>query len=409
MTPARFYHGDDTMKRLLIIPILVFAAILVFRCGDDSTTTPDTEVSVTSYVERVYGANFVIGQPLPEPSGTGTVSIDAADSLLGKGGIFQLTINHGPDVADVIIGVVDAVGYFLLPIPEGQSQTTFRGELNQANTECFAWYISARDENEVVFEPAMHDVRVLSDRVVKFYIENVEGSEYHEAELPEPVKFNTIASVEGDLTIINGGSAVVDLMVNVPAQAVIVGIPDAFGYFRLPLSDMPGLANVLIYIAQSATNPFPGILFMTEEPGDPDYGTAIMYDPIFLSVGSGEVQVSLTFFPDQDLDLHLVEPTGEEIYFGNPVSAAGGKLDLDANAACASRGQYNENITYTGVTPPSGEYIVRVDFWASCDGEGAEYRVLVNVRGEGQLYEGDFRADEAGGGSTGEEVCRFTY
>lgn len=334
-----------------------------------------------------------------------------ADSLLGKGGKFQVTIDHGLGVTDIIIGVIDAVGYFVLPVPEGQAQTTFAGELNQANTERFTWHISARDENETIFQPAVHDVNVLTDLVVKFYIEDVEGAEYHEAALPEAVKFNTIAALDGDQTIINGGSAEVDLMVNVPAQAMIVGVPDAFGYFRVPLTSMPGTANMIIYIAQSATTPFPGILFMTEEPGGPDYGTAYMYDPIFISVGSGEVQVSLTFFPDQDLDLHLVEPTGEEIYYGYRSSTAGGKLDLDANAACGPRGQYNENITYTGVTPPSGEYIVRVNFWESCTGDGAEYRVLINVRGEGQLYEGTFEADEAHGGGlgSGEEVCRFTY
>ena len=68
-------NGDFTMKRLLCILIILAGTTLIMRCGDDSTTTPDTEVSVTSYIERVYGATFVAGQPIPESNGESTVSV----------------------------------------------------------------------------------------------------------------------------------------------------------------------------------------------------------------------------------------------------------------------------------------------------------------------------------------------
>ena len=71
----------------------------------------------------------------------------------------------------------------------------------------------------------------------------------------------------------------------------------------------------------------------------------------------------------------------------------------------------NENITYDQVTPPSGEYIVRVDFWQSCDGTGAEFRVITSVKGEVNLYSDTFEASDAdgGGAGSGREICRFTF
>jgi uncharacterized protein YfaP (DUF2135 family) len=120
----------------------------------------------------------------------------------------------------------------------------------------------------------------------------------------------------------------------------------------------------------------------------------------------------LSFSPSQDVDLHLVEPNGTEIYYGSRQSASGGRLDLDSNPDCNPvDGINNEKVTYADVTPPSGEYIVRVDYYESCDGGGAEFTVVVNRNGVQQTIEGAFSASEAdfGGLGSGREVARFNF
>jgi hypothetical protein len=60
----------------------------------------------------------------------------------------------------------------------------------------------------------------------------------------------------------------------------------------------------------------------------------------------------------------------------------------------------NENITYPNITPPPGEYIVRVDFWSDCDGgEGglpANYVVTTTVCGESETFQRIVRGGHVG-------------
>jgi hypothetical protein len=63
-------------------------------------------------------------------------------------------------------------------------------------------------------------------------------------------------------------------------------------------------------------------------------------------VGAGVLRITLTFSMDTDLDLHVVTPSGEEVYFGNP-SAAGGVLDVDTCVgACDSEPVHVENVFF---------------------------------------------------------------
>src|SRR6201984_866960 len=46
----------------------------------------------------------------------------------------------------------------------------------------------------------------------------------------------------------------------------------------------------------------------------------------------GDVEVALVWDNINDLDLHCVDPNGEEIWYQYKRSASGGELDIDANA-----------------------------------------------------------------------------
>lgn len=105
-----------------------------------------------------------------------------------------------------------------------------------------------------------------------------------------------------------------------------------------------------------------------------------------ISVGTGEVQFSISWDAQSDVDLHVTDPTGEEIDYANLVGETGGRLDLDSNPNCDPLdGKRNENITWPTGAAPRGEYRVRVNLYNACG--TARSRFVLTVRRNGMPTE----------------------
>lgn len=63
-----------------------------------------------------------------------------------------------------------------------------------------------------------------------------------------------------------------------------------------------------------------------------------------------------------DLDLHVVAPDGQHAFYGNRVVPDGGALDVDVTTG------YGPEI-YSNATPPSGTYLVYVNYYGSGDNQ----------------------------------------
>lgn len=78
--------------------------------------------------------------------------------------------------------------------------------------------------------------------------------------------------------------------------------------------------------------------------------------------GSGFLQIRLTWDADEtDLDLHVTDPAGDEIYFLYPCSRSGGYLDLDN-----TEGLGPENVIWDA-NAPDGAYQVGVVYYSATD------------------------------------------
>lgn len=71
-------------------------------------------------------------------------------------------------------------------------------------------------------------------------------------------------------------------------------------------------------------------------------------------VGVGTLQITLTFDMDTDLDLHVLTPSGAEIYYGLRL-ADGGELDVDQCVTTCGAGVHVENVFFLGEAP-TGPY-----------------------------------------------------
>ena len=77
---------------------------------------------------------------------------------------------------------------------------------------------------------------------------------------------------------------------------------------------------------------------------------------------NGDITVTLAWQSSDDLDLHLVEPDGNVVYYKHLTSSNGAELDIDMNDGDNSSGTPIENICYRR-TPPAGTYKVYVHFF----------------------------------------------
>ncbi len=105
-------------------------------------------------------------------------------------------------------------------------------------------------------------------------------------------------------------------------------------------------------------------------------------------LGTGDVQVTLSWDNDYDLDLYVTEPGGEVIFYDNPLSDTGGELDVDANFPCGENLFSVENVFWEEDEAPTGEYLVSVVIGEpTCDVlEEADWTLTVRVQDD-LLYE----------------------
>jgi hypothetical protein len=99
------------------------------------------------------------------------------------------------------------------------------------------------------------------------------------------------------------------------------------------------------------------------------YGTNYRAAVAAVSAATGDVAFTLQWTGCGDLDLHVKEPSGEEIYFGHPTSATGGRLDHDiipCSSPCPASNV--ENVYWATGTAPRGTYQVWTRYFSPCGG-----------------------------------------
>ena len=114
----------------------------------------------------------------------------------------------------------------------------------------------------------------------------------------------------------------------------------------------------------------------------------------------GELRISLSWFNHDDLDLHVVQPNGSLIYYGDKQN----KLDLDMNAGSGKTNEPVENIIFSS-NPLEGKYIVKVNNFQNRVSHNKGYAVQIECRG--QVY--DFEFSKSPNDRATDVVVEFYY
>ena len=96
---------------------------------------------------------------------------------------------------------------------------------------------------------------------------------------------------------------------------------------------------------------------------------------------SGQIQITAAWATASDIDLHVTDPNGEEIYYGRRTSSTGGQLDHDANAACSVAPPTVENVYWATPNPPRGQYQAVVQAYDMCGSPVTPVTLSISVGG----------------------------
>ena len=257
----------------------------------------------------------------------------------------------------------------------------------------------------------------ISDLVSHMSVANTPGVAAS-GQAPSP-RGGPAVSVSGNQTVVNGGTLTVAIASAVPFQTIYMFAGSSTlgltteapggidGYYHLGLPSSQLSATALLAFPQSVPMREFELLFAVADPSGV-IGPFTRLSTSVTEVGTGDVQVTLSWNTDSDVDIHVVDPRGAEIYYGNPGSASGGELDLDSNAGCAIDRIRNENITWPIGRAPRGQYTVRVDYWSSCGVTQTDYTVRINNGGTVQIFTGTFTGTgDQGGLGSGRLITTF--
>lgn len=209
----------------------------------------------------------------------------------------------------------------------------------------------------------------------------------------------TVQNTTDESIVINGGSTIIPVSSEIPFSSIYVSSgqgsstdPDYYE-IQLPAALLSTDLVVTFQPTLNTTSRIPWLSVQTGSPtGEISQAETLLLDGV--NVGTGDLQVSVSWSINSDVDLHLIEPDGTRIWFNDDYSSSGGQLDLDSNGACVIDGIRNENITYQYSQPPSGEYTIIVDYYLDCFQGPTDYIVTLRNHGQISTYRGVLNATD---------------
>lgn len=250
----------------------------------------------------------------------------------------------------------------------------------------------------------------------------VTGAQFFRRAMPADTSGPKVASVTVNAELTPGAtqrSCIGEL--DHAATAVAIGFAGDVGYWVLPAGtpsasalDRPTFTAELAIAA--GLRPGPRELVIRAVDGERSFGPPIIKAITIVArpIPAGRLVFSLSWDTGANLDLHVVDPDGVEVFKrninsyepgppGSPREAPGtthdgGVLDFDSHASCVPDGLYAENVVWSDA-PPRGHYLVRLDTVSLCGEPGARWRVQALLDGarvgaaEGYSTEADTRGD----------------
>lgn len=208
-----------------------------------------------------------------------------------------------------------------------------------------------------------------------------------------------ILDIVAPQAVTNGGTAILHVQLSepIPTPRFVIGRMGDSGYHTVTGSDPDGdgIYDIAVQVAGEATEQSIVLsIALIDELGN--VGPYRQVEIEIVQSGTGDVKVTLSFDRLHDLDLHVIEPNGEEIFYDNRNSSTGGWLDLDSGSTCEASSANAENIFWPPGGAPAGQYRVTVQNYQQCSPGPIEFTVRIAYDSVVNTYTGTFADGTAG-------------
>jgi hypothetical protein len=232
----------------------------------------------------------------------------------------------------------------------------------------------------------------------------LQGAQFVRGAMPGGAEAPKVAAVQLVTTTIRIGTVGKALggALDPGSTAALVALADDRGYWIVPAGvpdvsspTFPSFKATASFARTLAPGPHDLVVRAVDGAGNVGPAHTESLTAIDPSIPDGHLVVSLAWDSEADLDLHVVDPNGVEIFNRNinsyeppPPGQApdpnayqhGAILDADSNANCVIDGRRRENVVWKD-PPPPGHYVVRVDTFSMCGQISAHWTVDVLADG----------------------------
>ena len=219
-----------------------------------------------------------------------------------------------------------------------------------------------------------------------------------------------IVSLTGPPAVTNGGTALLHVTLSAEVEAPIfaVQLEGDTGYYTVAGldPDHDAVYDISIKVpADSAQTSMRVTVSLLDAQGNAGAPRDFSFE--LVASGIGDVKVTLSFDRLHDLDLHVIEPSGDQIFYQRPGSTTGGQLDLDSGANCQPSAYNSENVFWPPGGAPPGEYRVSVQNYQQCSPGEIKFTVRIAYDDVVRTYDGSFPDGSAGEAPTAANVLEI--
>lgn len=213
----------------------------------------------------------------------------------------------------------------------------------------------------------------------KNYI-SIENAIYNKGKFPKATTDETLDGIDMSSQVMNGAMNFISIITEKNIQKFFIGVKNVPGFWEYVPSSTTSRATTdyntyVIPVMMSQSYLGNSTIMLSGQLDNGDITTPVEKDLFYIETMPGEVEVKLAFSNSKDVDLHLLTPSGEHIFYNNrggTYTTDDGEvitygLDIDSNADCDLDHVNKENIYIPSELVESGTYTVIVDMFSNCD------------------------------------------